>query len=413
MLIVRPADMLATAEGARFLEAVGPVAEAAIRDAAAVCGCEPSGIERILAGWQVDQKGATLAGFAFELAEPLDSENPPAAWKSTKHLAMALPKSHGGRLLVAAPPELLTLMLETQGEPQLTADMQRLAERLDAGRHVVVMGSPAFLENDGRDMLSGPLGRLAEPVARFFGAGVRAAAVSLHFGETSSYAELLAVPPRDVAAAAVAASLAKNFASLPDTVEEFIASLDLHPYGRKLVTRLPAMVRAVEANLRRGTEESIAVVNCHLPPTAPHNLALAAEIVLEQRPGRATAATGGAGRAGKGAAEALARKITLSFPRDSLDRTLQTISDEIGVPFEILGGDLRLKGITQNQSFSLDERDQTVDAILRTILMKANPDGHLVYVIRKKDGVESIVITTREACENRGEPIPEVFRKQP
>ena len=46
-------------------------------------------------------------------------------------------------------------------------------------------------------------------------------------------------------------------------------------------------------------------------------------------------------------------------------------------------------------------------------LIKANPDGHLVYVIRKKDGVESIVITTREACENRKEPIPEVFGKKP
>ncbi len=414
MLIVRPADMLATPEGARFLQAIGPVAEAAIRDAAAVCGCEPSGIERILAGWQVDRNGAAVAGFAFELAKPLDAENPPAAWKSTKHLAMALPKSRGGRLLVAAPPDLLALMLETEGEPQFTTDMQRLAKRLDAGRHVVVMGSPAFLENDGRDMLSGPLGRLAEPVARFFGAGVRSAAVSLHFGETSSYAELLAVPPRDIAAAAVAASLAKNFASLPDTVEEFIASLDLHPYGRKLVTRLPAMVRGLEANLRQGTEESIAVVNCHLPPTAPHNLALAAEIALEQRPGRPPAAADAAGQAvDKGAAAALARKMTLSFPRDSLDRTLQTISDEIGVPVEILGGDLQLKGITQNQSFGLDERDQTVDAILRSILMKANPDGHLVYVIRKKDGVESIVVTTREACESRGEPIPEVFRKQP
>lgn len=413
MMIVRPADMLATDEGARFLEALGPVAKAAIRDAAAICGCEPSGIERILAGWQADEKGAPLAAFAFELAEPIDAEHPPAAWKSMKHLTVALPKSRGGRLLVAAPPDLLALMLETDGAPQLTADMQRLAERLDSSRHVVLMGSPAFLENDGRDMLSGPLGRLAEPVARFFGADVRAAAFSLHFGEASSYAELLAVPPRDVQAPAVTAALARNVASLPDTVQKYIASLDPHPYGRTLVTRLPAMVRVLEANLRRGYEDSIAVVNCHLPPTAPHNLALAADIALEQRPGRATAASVGAGKGGgKGAAEALARKISLSFPRDSLDRTLQTISEEIGVSVEILGGDLQLKGITQNQSFGLDERDQTVDAILRTILMKANPDGHLVYVIRTKDGVESIVITTREACENRGEPIPEVFRKQ-
>jgi hypothetical protein len=70
---------------------------------------------------------------------------------------------------------------------------------------------------------------------------------------------------------------------------------------------------------------------------------------------------------------------------------------------DIMGGDLQLEGITKNQSFGLDERDKTADAILRIILAKCNPDGKLVYVVHVKHGVETIDITTRAAAAKRGE----------
>jgi hypothetical protein len=73
-----------------------------------------------------------------------------------------------------------------------SAHLERLADRLDDQRHVICFGSPAWLDADSRDMLSGPLARLAEPLAGFFGPGVAAAALSLHFGATG-YAELMAV----------------------------------------------------------------------------------------------------------------------------------------------------------------------------------------------------------------------------
>jgi hypothetical protein len=85
------------------------------------------------------------------------------------------------------------------------------------------------------------------------------------------------------------------------------------------------------------------------------------------------------------------------------------ISDEIGIPMEILGGDLQLEGITKNQSFGLDERDKSADAVLRTILAKSDSAGRLVYVIRKRDGVESIEITTKAAAAKRGDTLPAGF----
>ena len=85
------------------------------------------------------------------------------------------------------------------------------------------------------------------------------------------------------------------------------------------------------------------------------------------------------------------------------------IAEEIGVPIEILGTDLQLDGITKNQSFGLEERDQTADAILRAILAKSNTDGKLVFVVRSKNGVESIEITTRAAVAKRGDTLPPGF----
>jgi hypothetical protein len=82
------------------------------------------------------------------------------------------------------------------------------------------------------------------------------------------------------------------------------------------------------------------------------------------------------------------------------------------VPIEILGKDLELEGITKNQSFGLDESDQPAEAILRTILARSNPDGKLIYVFRKNDGVESIDITTRAAAAKRGDEVPAVFAGQ-
>jgi hypothetical protein len=101
--------------------------------------------------------------------------------------------------------------------------------------------------------------------------------------------------------------------------------------------------------------------------------------------------------------------MTLTFAKDNLERSIQLVSDETGVPMEILGGDLQLEGITKNQSFGLDEKDKTADEILRVILAKSNPEGKLVYIVKEKDGEEWVFITTRAAVEKRGDPLPPAY----
>ena len=84
------------------------------------------------------------------------------------------------------------------------------------------------------------------------------------------------------------------------------------------------------------------------------------------------------------------------------------LGDDIGVEIVILGNDLRDEGITKNQSFGLDEKDQPAVDILRKIMKLANPDGKLVYVIKPKEGggEDVLYVTTRAAVKKRGDKLP-------
>jgi hypothetical protein len=432
VLLARPAAVLGDEEGRLFYKALGPAAETAAKKLAAWCGCDFGDIETLQIGWQAGAAGEVHDGYVLRVVEsrriPDDDAARKAAWGPTDpidvggqtiykgpRLCFWVPASEQGRTLVVAPTdslaEIVAAALAAPAEGlavSLPKDMEMLVGMLDADRHVTLFGSPHYLVHDGRRLLAGPLARLADPLAAFFGDAIRAVALSLHFGD-SGYAELDAVATADVPASRRAADLKAAVVDAPNAVEEYCVALEPAAYGRKLVMRLPQMIRMLGANLRAGAEGRGAVVNAYLPRHAPHNLALATELALAQSPGRAGTARP-AGPAGPAAPQdalgKLQKKITLTFVKDNLERSIQIIAEEVGVPMEILGGDLQLEGITKNQSFGLDERDKTAEAVLRVILAKANPDGKLVFVVRKKDGGETIEITTRAAAEKRGDKLP-------
>jgi hypothetical protein len=180
-----------------------------------------------------------------------------------------------------------------------------------------------------------------------------------------------------------------------------------------LVLRLPTMLRTVIDQMRSGAEGKGVVLNAYLPRQAGHNIALATELALAQTPGAAVAVAGpaaptagAAAAAPAGALGKLEQKITLVFARDTLEKSIQMIADEVGTPMDIIGPDLQLEGITKNQSFALEARDKSAREVLLEILGKANPDGKLVYIVRPEDGVETILVTTRAAVEKRGDKLP-------
>lgn len=429
VLLTRPAAALADDEGRLFFQALGPAAAAASKTLAAWCGCDLVDIETMQIGWQAGPTGDVFEGFMLRVGAPRripeDEAARRAAWGVTtavevdgqmihkgERLCFWVPASEQGRTLVVAPEvllrEIVTAAAAAPAEglaASLPKDTETLVGMLDADRHLTLFGSPHYLVHDGRRLLAGPLARLADPLAAFFGDAIHAAALSLHFG-ASAYAELDAVATADAPAGRLAPALKAAVAAAPDAVEEYCVALEPAAYGRKLVLRLPQMIRMLGANLRAAAEARGVVVNAYLPRHATHNIALATELALSQSPGRSAPAQVPGPAAAQDALGRLQKKITLTFVKDTLERSIQLISEEIGVPMEILGTDLQLEGITKNQSFGLDERDKTAAAVLRAILAKANPDGKLVFCVRKKDGTETIEITTRAAAQKRGDTLP-------
>ena len=443
ILLARPAAIVADQEGRQFVKSLGPRVAEGIATLDTLCGCSLENIAEVQAGWQADGDSATasgdvVAGWMVRFLEPSplldDADARAKAWGETTEkevdgetvhggpkLAFWLPAAEEGRVLVMAPAAILDAMVvatRTAGPEDgdalaasLPQDLEQLVGMLDRTRHLTLLGSPHYLMTDGRPLMAGPLAGLVEPLGSFFGDGVKAAAMSLHFGDTF-YAEVDTIATRAEPAKSLAGRLAQQIEKIADSVETYCDAINPHPYGRKLVRRLPAMIRVVAANARFGAEGKGVVLNTYLPRHAGHNLVLASELALEQTPGselvagvsRKPAAAASAGPAG-----GLQKKISLVFAKDTLEKSIQMLSDEIGIPMEILGGDLQLDGITKNQSFGLDERDKSAEAVLRTILAKSDSGGRLVYIIRKRDGVESIEISTKAAAAKRGDTLPPGF----
>ena len=452
VLLARLAEIEADDEGRLFLKCLGSAAEAAHDRLVKLCGGDAAAIELVQAGWQAGGPDEVVGGFAVWFAKgraaPADEATRAEAWGAataeviegetvyqTATLSLWVPKMEAGRVLVIAPrimlatpdgagnaattePLIARIIHETNPLAQdhsavlkaaLPRDLEALVGMLDGDRHVTLFGSPHYLLTSGRPVLAGPLAKLAEPMDGLFGEGLQAAALSLHFGD-ACYVEMDAVPTLDVSAKTLAPAIGGRVEGLADTVEAYCTALNPDPYGRLLVLRLPGMLRVLTSQLRSGAEGKGVVLNAYLPRHAPHNIALAAELALAQTPGAPVAASAGPAAAEpQGVLGKLGRTMTLTFAKDNLERSIQMVSDETGVPMEILGGDLQLEGITKNQSFGLDETDKTADEILRVILAKSNPEGKLVYIVKERDGEEWVLITTRAAVEKRGDPLPPAY----
>jgi serine/threonine protein kinase len=434
ILLTRPADLVAREEGRLFMNALGPQVAAIRGLLERVSGCGFEQIEEVQAGWQADASGNILGGYAIRLPEPADEQaildavsglEPKDLNGETMHtsatLGLWLPSAEQGRVIVCGTPKLVQAIVATEAQAgpvgdasalraTLAPDMERLVGMLDRSRHVTLFGVPQYLRTEGRDMLTGSLTQLVDPLKLFFSDAVRAAALSLHFGERA-YIELDTIDSVDEPARVMAKNLKSKVDSLADGIEEWTAGLVGVQYGRKLVNRLPGMVRFLADNTRAGAEGRGVVVNAYLPRPAGHNIALAAELALAQagQSGPATTAIAAAVSTPTSAKQKLQQKTALSFSRDTLEKSIQLLSEEIGLPIEILGNDLKLEGITKNQSFGLDEQNKPAEEILRVILMRANPDGKLVYVFRGAGDGDSLVITTRAAAAERGDAVPPVF----
>ncbi len=419
ILHVRVADMLAHSEGEKVLAALGPWGQQAVEALTRSTGVSISEIETLLLGIRPAQDGSLE--YALHLRLMRTKTQAEIGQRTPNGRVCFLPTQTDGKDLVSCPSEALQELIATAGRPPLFArELQRVLQRTDQQRIATLVFAGKFLQISGERFLQGTGEPLRTELVDFLGDEATATALSLHWDE-NFFVELRSTVALNQRPHRFAALLEQRVVASSDQVEDVILAEPLHPYSRKVLARFPAMLRKLGNYTRSDQEEGLCVLRAYLPSTAGHNLVMATELLLS----RGTPATVHLAEEPLAEPQTIDQRLrqttSLVFPKETLQRALEMVSEDLGISLEIAGRDLQLEGITKNQSFGIDLRDRPGAEILLAVLMRANPDRtasgpsdvrqKLVYVLREAEGDRPgvIVVTTRTAASQRGEKLPSVF----
>jgi serine/threonine protein kinase len=424
-LILRPAELLSLDEGKKVLEALGPAGETFVRAVEGIAGVRLTDIEQLVVALYPHGDQPPRASYVVRLKSQTPEGTLARNWKNVspsktrdgknlyagESFAYYLPPAEKGRVFAAGSIETIQEVAELDGkEPTLPVPLVKLLRSGDSDRQATFVCEPSLLFGDGRKLFAGVAEGFREPLSRFLGEEVQAVAASMHLSDGRFFLELRAVGRLEAKPDALARSLETGVKDLAKRLDDFVLDREISRHSKKLLNRFPQMLREVAAYLRTDAGAEGAVLRCYLPASAAHNLARATELALHESAGASMTAAGPPPTpiVPASVAQKLEKKISLAFPRDTLERSIELWAAETGVKAVILGSDLQLEGITKNQSFGLEEIDQKAVAVLGQILKKASPDGKLVYVIKPEQpgGSDVVFITTLAAAAKRGDKLP-------
>ncbi len=427
VLAVRPANIVSRGGGDLILPALGPWGTAAQQLLKGFTGLALNQIDQVIVVWRDPGDGPLAPTVILRTLEKMSPDallpgwsgravkEGTETWYQGPELSYYFPSKEANKLLVVAQSAAVKEIVQSTEGRAMAAPLERILTQADADRDVTLAFIPGPMFADSQAFFVGELSSLAKPAEAFFGDDVKAGLLSLHFGG-NFFVELRVLGTADKAPDALASQFASRAVALPSTVENSLVDLNLHRYDKKLLLlHYPEQLRLVAENIRSDAEGDMALLRCYLPSAASHNLLLETELALAEAPRAASAATPVTGNKSQTIAELLQKKTTLTFPRDTLEKSLENLFRDVGISYEIIGTDLQLEGITKNQSFGMDEQDKPAGEILRKILIQANPDGKLVYVVKPKQpgGPEMLFITTRSAATKRGDKLPPELQAVP
>jgi hypothetical protein len=441
LAFLRPAQLAAHPEGEKVLAALGPWGVKARAQFETLAGAKLEEVDAVLVSLVV-REGSLDASVRFELAAPWDeaelARRFPSAREQTlgdrmylvdgKRAWFLAPRDGDGMrvALVACPTSLVDELISSEGDaPILARDIEGLVATSDANRSATAIVAAKFLAASGTHLMEGEAEPLRDAIAALLGNEATAASLSLHWGD-AFFVELRAAPALTVPSRWLATTLQSRIADAADDIQATTNAGTWSEYGRNVVARVPAMVEKLAQMSRRSESDKQAVVRAYLPATAGHNLLMGAELLLTQSQSKvgqhahADESMAHEKDGGRTVDERLAKVTSLVFPKETLQRALELLAEDVGVAIEIDGAALRAEGITQNQSFALAERDKPAGEILVAILRLANPDRtatgpadprqKLVYVVdRAAAGGGRMIVTTRAAAAESGGTLPPVF----
>jgi eukaryotic-like serine/threonine-protein kinase len=332
------------------------------------------------------------------------------------------PEADNKMRLIAAYPEHMKELLEAPA--RLNPRVNYLLKFTDENRLVNLVCNPMYLFKEGPSLLPGQE-KLFPTLERALDFDVDALALSLHVDDQNFFTEIRMTPSGSLGTPERAALLYKDkLKAWERNIQEYVTGImQKQPpaYGIPILMKYAQQVGKYAAFTRVGEDQKTVVVRTYLNAAAAEHLILGGELALAYNgigagamgSGTTPVATNQQPQAlGDSVEDKIKKTISFSFDREALDKTMVLFGEEIGVPVEILGTDLQLEGITKNQSINnLNMKDQPANEVLKKILMLANPDGKLVYIIKPKNPGEKdmLFITTRAAVEKRKDKLPADF----
>jgi serine/threonine protein kinase len=460
-IAIRPSEWLGSPEGARVVRALGPAWETAIVDWEKAAGVNFQDVERMIVTLHDNGEAFPRASVVVYAKEALvideltakwgaqpDKETPKAVVYRGSGWNYCVPRGEGNRIFLMGAPEEVTEASKIGGAPPaLRREIERLRRLTDVDRHFTLLVAPNYLASamfrDGRSFYFGDAKKVREPLDWFLRDELQSVSVSLHTaGDT--FVEMRLTSNLNKEPYKLAGELRDRLEQVPDVAFDYIATLGTNPYWERVRLQFPNMIRFMHKQSRIGVEDDTATINTRLPGPAAHNLAFGAEMLLMSAPGAvavSAVASKGGGTAAGGLQPAkmtvddiLAQfKTTIAFEAQSLELALQDIARDVneqlkGLPFEfkikIMGEDLRLDGITRNQTVrDFNQRDKPLGEVLTAMVRKANPvttvkdpsekDQKLLWVVEKDPDDPSktvVLITTRQVSDQKKYKLPTVFQ---
>jgi len=447
-LILRPAALLGSPEGQRVLAALGPAFTAQRQAWEAASGTKLEEIEQLHVTLHNNDGKFPRTSFVVKTKEALTSEQLLVRWGNpsvTKEKAETYYAGPTWAYYIPHSPEdertfamgeardIKDVAAAAGAPPDVFRDIERLRRTTDSEHHFTLLLDTQFLFNDeGEPLFAAERAKVRQALAWLLGENLQAVCSSGNFGD-EFYFEMRMLASLDKEPYQLAQELRDRLDKVPAALEDYFVSLNPPPYWKKLALLYPGMVRELLAQMRVGVENEQAIANSVLPATAAHNLVLGGELLVATTPGQAASVGAAPAATGpKTIAEALQWKTSYSFDQQSLEFAMRDLAEDVkgnlkNAPFEfaikIIGDDLKIDGITRNQSIrDFKQENQTVAEILTALVRKANPvttvkdpsekDQKLIWVIGPdpdNPGQQIVLITTRAAAIAKKYTLPAPF----
>jgi hypothetical protein len=452
----RPESLLEEETGGKVLAALSPELQEGLDALQRRLGLPWDRVARVTLALRDGDQGIPRCTLAVDLRQPTPAEELSELWQAERAQT-----AEGTVVYMPDDPDAEVYLVETNEAEQVVRfavvdveTVQEIAEMeggpiplprqlnelwrdLGGGADLAILGTPNFLFADGRAMLRDYASESVSTLKQFLIPDVAGYAVRMDFDE-AWFTEVKLAPGGGTSPATLKEALDGRIAGLPQLAESFLIRSTPHPSWKPLAIRLPAMMRAVEESLRSGIVDGKVIANSYLPGRAAPNVLLGGWLALNTPAGTAPTPPTSAQPAAAALTsmdQLLAHPLSISFGQESLEMAGEAIREQFNadlppgsMPLEIvlLGGDLQLDGITQNQQIrDFNHRDTPLSEVLDDLVQRANPDRTvtalnqpnqaLVWVVGtdpERADREAILITTRSQAEKKNYTLPPQFRSE-